>query len=116
LGIMPNTVGYPVQLLTDFQRSSSNDRQTMNSKVTGSTFERNKKIAERFHDNGLDCCYVHHDYDKALSELRLAIRMREGLFGPHHNDTAVSYFRLASVLVEAKKEYFEALVVSRRYA
>jgi tetratricopeptide (TPR) repeat protein len=72
------------------------------------------KLAERYHDRGIDFCYVEHDFDKALIELRKAVLLRESILGKYHNDTALSYFRIASVLREEKKNYYEALIVARR--
>lgn len=79
-----------------------------------STFEKNERIAEGFHDKGLDFSYVHSEQDKAITEIRKAVILREALFGKYHNDTALSYFRLGSILIEETKDYVEALVVSRR--
>jgi hypothetical protein len=72
------------------------------------------KLAAQCHDKGIDFCYVHHEYDNALIELRKAVALRESLLGKYHNDTALSYFRLASVLREEKNYYYDALVVARR--
>lgn len=66
------------------------------------------------HITGIDYCYVHHDYDKALVELYKASALRESLIGKYHNDTALTYFRIISVLREEKKDYQGALVVARR--
>jgi hypothetical protein len=63
---------------------------------------------------GIDYCYVHHDYDKALVELHKAATLRESLIGKYHNDTALTYFRIISVLREEKKDYRGAMVVARR--
>jgi tetratricopeptide (TPR) repeat protein len=72
------------------------------------------KIADRHHDSGIDLCYVHHDHDKALVELRKAAALRESIVGKYQNDTALSYFRIASILREQKKDFLGSLIVARR--
>jgi hypothetical protein len=77
-------------------------------------FKSQVDAAQEFHDRGIDFCYVHHDYDKALVELYKAATLRESLIGKYHNDTALTYFRIISVLREEKKDYRGAMVVARR--
>lgn len=80
-----------------------------------SFFEQQVQAAQECHDRGLDLCYAYpKNVDRALAELDEAIRMRESLLGKFHNDTALSYFRKASILREDKKDFFSALVVARR--
>lgn len=72
------------------------------------------KEAERLHERGIDFCYVLNDYDKAVTEMRKAVALRESILGKYNNDTALSYFRLLSILSEYKSEYKEALMIARR--
>jgi tetratricopeptide (TPR) repeat protein len=72
------------------------------------------KEAEILHDRGIDFCYVYHDYDKALDVLYKAAHLRESLLGKYHADTALSYFRIASILSEYKCNYHDALRMARR--
>lgn len=76
--------------------------------------KKQQELAEKYHDRGIDLCYVDSDFDKALVQLHKAVNLRESILGKYHNDTALSYFRIASVLREEKKSNFEALVVARR--
>jgi tetratricopeptide (TPR) repeat protein len=90
-------------------------RQPPDGDSSDSFFDEQVRLAQYHHDRGLDFCYAKpKDVDRALDELDTAIQMRESLLGKFHNDTALSYFRKASVLREDKKDYFSALVVARR--
>ena len=81
---------------------------------TEEEYDAREREAERLHDRAIDYCYVLHDYDKAVEEIKKAIALRESVLGKYNNDTALSYFRLSSVLYEHKKEFQEALTVARR--
>jgi hypothetical protein len=72
------------------------------------------KEAEELHDRGIDLCYVHRDFDTALEVLYMAAHLRESLLGKFHADTALSYFRIASVLSEYKGNYHDGLKMARR--
>eukprot|EP00934_Nitzschia_sp_Nitz4_P001353 Nitzschia sp. Nitz4//scaffold275_size25065//23220//24230//NITZ4_008336-RA/size25065-processed-gene-0.6-mRNA-1//1//CDS//3329545309//1353//frame0 len=73
------------------------------------------KLAQRFHDRGLDYCYGRPQrLDLALEHLEKALQLRESLLGKYHNDTALSFFRKACVLREFKKDYLNALIIARR--
>ena len=72
------------------------------------------QLAQRYHDRGIDFCYIDHEYSKAVIELRKAVFLRESLIGKYQNDTAVTYFRLACILREDVKDYQQALTVGRR--
>jgi len=79
-----------------------------------SFFDCQCRLAQTFHDRGLHFAYAHpKNIDRALEELERAIRLRESIFGKYHNDTGLSYFRKADLLLD-KKLYTEALVVARR--
>jgi tetratricopeptide (TPR) repeat protein len=70
--------------------------------------------ADRLHERAIDLCYVLNDYDKAVEALRKAVALRESILGKYNNDTALSYFRLFTILYGYKKENKEALMISRR--
>lgn len=55
-------------------------------------------VATAFHDHGIDLCYCHNSYQDAVVSLRKAARLRESLLGKYHPDTALTYFRIASIL------------------
>jgi tetratricopeptide (TPR) repeat protein len=82
--------------------------------ITNEFFMNQVKEAEQLHDRGIDLCYVSHDYDKALDVLYKAAHLRESLLGKYHADTALTYFRIASILSEYKANYHDALRMARR--
>jgi len=76
-----------------------------------------EKKAQKLHDQGIDQFYAHHNVEKALECLYQAAFLRESFLGKIHNDTALSYFRIASVLREMSPTSHhpeEALRVCRR--
>lgn len=87
---------------------------TIDDRDTEEEYDAREREAERLHDRAIDYCYVLHDYDKAVEEIKKAIALRESVLGKYNNDTALSYFRLSSILYECKKELQEALTVARR--
>ena len=91
------------------------DEERQPSSHNETFYNEQLQLAQECHDRGLDFCYSHpKDVDRALEQLDNAIRMRESLLGKFHTDTALSYFRKASMLKEEKRDLFSALVVARR--
>lgn len=88
--------------------------EMVNQAMENKRYREQVKLAAMYHDRGIDYCYVERDGDKALVELRKAVLLRESVLGKYSNDTALSYFRLACVLWEEKKDHREALVSARR--
>ncbi|KAG7374084.1 expressed tetratricopeptide repeat protein [Nitzschia inconspicua] len=77
-------------------------------------FMNQVREADQFHDRGIDLCYVYNDHNKALEVLYTAAYLRESLLGKFHADTALSYFRIASILSEYKRNYHDGLKMARR--
>mmetsp|Transcript_56518 Transcript_56518/g.137186 ORF Transcript_56518/g.137186 Transcript_56518/m.137186 type:complete len:302 (+) Transcript_56518:69-974(+) len=69
--------------------SSSSSLQYYSSKVD---------VATAFHDYGIDLCYCHRLYEDSIKSLQKAATLRESLLGKYHADTALTYFRIASIL------------------
>jgi tetratricopeptide (TPR) repeat protein len=77
-------------------------------------FRSRLEKANQLHDRGIDLCYVYRDYNSSLKALQQALYLRESTNGKFHHDTALSYFRIASVLCEGKGMFREGLKMARR--
>lgn len=95
--------------------TDDDDDSTTERSVTINKFFANRvKEAEQLHDRGIDLCYVYLDHDRALEVLYTAAHLRESLLGKFHADTALSYFRIASILSGYKNNYQDGLKMARR--
>ena len=55
-------------------------------------------VATAYHDYAIDLCYCHRLYEDSIKSLQKAATIRECLLGKFHPDTALTYFRMASIL------------------
>ena len=55
-------------------------------------------VATAYHDYAIDLCYCHRLYEDSIKSLQKAAMLRECLLGKFHPDTALTYFRMASIL------------------
>ena len=76
------------------------DEYDDNNDDEGSTFYNRQVVeATAYHDRGIDLCYGYNSQrHQAIGSLQHAARIRESLLGKYHPDTALTYFRIASIL------------------
>jgi len=77
--------------------------------------DRIKKIeaAQKHYDEGKDLSWNKGEYDKALSELKRSLQIRESIWGVYHEETSRSYYEIGRVHF-AEKRYTESLTFYRK--